>query len=329
MHGDPKIKPSQFFRECLSLSLLLLLGLVVALDSAAQRFELKIVFESNRNGSWDIYAMNADGNNLVQLTDDPADDRDPAGSPDGRRISFTSMRHGPSDLYVMDSDGSNVVRLTNSNFLEHGPFWSPDGTKIAFTSFRVDNWEIYTIDTNGNNLVRLTRHQMSESSPSWSPDGRKIAFHSNPDGIFGSHHIFVMKADGTGVRNLTRNKGISNCRNPSWSPDGSRIAFNAWRGSVDIYVMTANGKILTRLTEWKGNNSSPSYSPDGARIAFVSDRGGGWDIYVMDSDGRRTSRLTRTPRGTESRRPGWLSESLPVYPQEGAPTSWGAVKHEH
>ena len=55
--------------------------------------------------------MNADGKNLVQLTDDPADDRDPAGSPDGRRISFTSMRHGPSDLYVMDSDGSNVVRL--------------------------------------------------------------------------------------------------------------------------------------------------------------------------------------------------------------------------
>ncbi len=241
MHGDPKIKPSQFFRECLSLSLLLLLGLVVALDSAAQRFELKIVFESNRNGSWDIYAMNADGNNLVQLTDDPADDRDPAGS----------------------------------------------------------------------------------------PDGRKIAFHSNPDGIFGSHHIFVMEADGTGVRNLTRNKGISNCRNPSWSPDGSRIAFNAWRGSVDIYVMTANGKRLTRLTEWKGNNISPSYSPDGARIAFVSDRGGGWDIYVMDSDGRRTSRLTLTPRGTESRRPGWQSESLPVYLQEGVPTFWGAVKHEH
>ena len=83
--------------------------------------------------------MNAKGNNLVQLTDVPADDRHPAGSPDGRKIAFTSMRDGPSDIYVMDSDGSNVVRLTNSNFLELDPSWSPDGTKIAFASYRVGN----------------------------------------------------------------------------------------------------------------------------------------------------------------------------------------------
>ena len=329
MHGHPLIKPSPFSRECLSLMLLLLSVLVVASDSTAQRFEPKIVFESNRNGNWDIYAMDESGKNLVQLTDNPADDRNPACSPDGGTIAFTSMRHGPPDLYVMGGDGTNVIRLTNSNWREASPFWSPDGTKIAFTSYRIDNSEIYTMDSDGNNLVRLTRHQMWEGSPSWSPDGRKIAFDSNPDGIFGTHHVFVMEANGTGVRNLTRNKGISNCRNPTWSPDGSWIAFNAWRDSGDIYLMTANGKSLARLTEGKGNNISPSYSPDGAKIAFVSDRGGGWDIYVMDSDGRRTSRLTRTPRGTESRRPCWLSESLPVYPQEGAPTFWGAVKHDH
>ena len=75
--------------------LLLLSVLVVASDSTAQRFEPKIVFESNRNGNWDIYAMDESAKNLVQLTDNPADDRNPACSPDGGTIAFTSMRHGP------------------------------------------------------------------------------------------------------------------------------------------------------------------------------------------------------------------------------------------
>ena len=317
MYGHPIIKSSPISRECLSL---LVLVMLVAPDSTAQRFEPKIVFESNRNGNWDIYAMDVSGKNLVQLTDNPADDRNPACSPVGSMIAFTSMRHGPPDLYVMSSDGTNVFRLTNSNWREASPFWSSDSTKIAFTSFRVGKWEIYTVDTDGKNPTRLTHNDMAEMPPSWSPNGRKIAFDANPDGPFGSSQIFVMDVDDKKVRNLTRNRGISNSRNPTWSPDGSRIAFNAWRDSGDIYVMTGNGKRLTRLTEGKGNNISPSYSPDGARIAFVSDRGGGWDIYVMDSDGRRTSRLTRTPRGTECRRPCWLSESLPVCPQEGAPT---------
>ena len=102
-----------FLRRCL---FLLLLALMITSDSTAQRFEPRIVFESNRNGNEDIYAMDVDGNNLVQLTDNPADDGSPACSPDGRKIAFTSERHGPVDLYVMGSDGNNVVRLTNGNW---------------------------------------------------------------------------------------------------------------------------------------------------------------------------------------------------------------------
>ena len=314
---------SPFLRRWLSL---LLLALIVALDGAAQRFEPRILFESNRNGNWDIDAIDVNGNNLLQLTDNPTDDRSPACSPDGRMIAFTSMRHGPPDIYLMDSNGNNVVRLTNSNWREGSPFWSPDGTKIAFTSYRVDNSEIYTMNPDGNNLFRLTRHQMWESSPSCSPDGSKIAFDSNPDGPFGSDHIFVMDADGTRVRNLTRNKDISNSRHPAWSPDGSWIAFDAWRDSNDIYVMTANGKRLRKLTEGKGNNRSPSYSSNGTRIIFVSDRDGNHDIHIMDTNGRGVVKLTKTQPGVENRSPHWLPEFLAVSPHERTPTFWGAIK---
>ena len=106
-------KISRFSRRCL---FLLLLALMVASDSTAQRFEPRIVFASNHDGDWDIYSMEVNGNNLVQLTDHPASDEYPACSPDGRRIAFISERGLTSDLYVMDSDGNNVIRLTHDNF---------------------------------------------------------------------------------------------------------------------------------------------------------------------------------------------------------------------
>ena len=111
-------KISPFLRRCL---FLLLLALMVTSDSTAQRFEPRIVFASNRDGDWDIYSMDVNGDNLVQLTDHPASDEYPACSPDGRRIAFTSERGVTHDLYVMDSDGNNVIRLTHDNFFESRP----------------------------------------------------------------------------------------------------------------------------------------------------------------------------------------------------------------
>ena len=135
---------SPFMRRCL---FLLLLALMVASDSIAQRFEPRIVFASNRDGDWDIYSMDANGDKLAQLTNHPASDEYPACSPDGRRIAFTSERGLTHDPYVMDSDGDNVIRLTQDNFFESRPSWSPDGTRIAFGSFRVvvGNSEIYAM----------------------------------------------------------------------------------------------------------------------------------------------------------------------------------------
>ncbi len=313
---------------------LLLLAIMVAPDGTAQAVEPRIVFASNHDGNWDgnwnIYSMNVNGDNLVQLTDHPGPDDHPSGSPDGKRITFTSRRGLTPDLYVMNSDGTNVIRLTRDNFVERRPSWTPDGTKIAFASFRwvVGNWEIYAMDADGNNEINLTKHEMQDVDPAWSPDGHKIAFVSAPKfGAQDPRHIFVMNADGKGRRNLTGDTNLKYNRNPTWSPDGSKIAFESQRvfEGHDIYVITAEGKKLTQLTQ-EGNNWTPAFSPAGRKIAFASSREGDFNIYLMDTHGRNVVKLTRTPPGTENMSPSWLPSPLAVNPNGKLPTSWGELK---
>ena len=325
-------KISPFSRRYL---FLLLLALMVALDGIAQGFEPRIVFASNRDGDWDIYSMDVNGDNVVQLTDHPAADEYPAFSPDGRRIAFISERGLTDDLYVMDSDGNNVIRLTHDGFSRFGPTWSPDGTRIAFSSFRdvVDNWEIYAVDADGNNLTRLAKHEFHDVLPSWSPDGRKIAFVSYRDGGFNDPtQIFVMNADGKERRNLTGDTQLTVNSKPTWSPDGSKIAFNSYRHFVpapsryDIFVITADGKELEQLTDGPGSSTSPVYSPDGTKIAYVSRRGEDKNIFLMDTNGRNVVKLTRTPPGFDNEMPSWPLGGLAVNPNGKLPISWGGLK---
>ena len=73
----------------------------------------KIVFESNRDGTVQIYVMNSDGSNVIRLTDRPGMSMSPAVSPDGHMIAFRSDRDGTDQIYIMHADGSHVVRLTS------------------------------------------------------------------------------------------------------------------------------------------------------------------------------------------------------------------------
>ena len=325
-------KISPISRRCL---LLLLLALLVAWDSTAQGFESRIVFASNRDGDWDIYSMDANGDKLAQLTNHPADDRFPGCSPNGRRIAFASERGVTDDLYVMDSDGSNVVRLTRDNFLEGNPSWTPDGTRFAFDSFRfvVGNWEIYAMDPDGNNLINLTKHKWHDVVPSWSPDGSKMAFVSSRDlGFNTPYHIFVMNADGTERRNLTGDTHLRENWGPTWSADGRKIAFSSRRffregTRNDIFVITADGRELEQLTDGARINRSPAYSPDGTKIAYESRRGGDYHIFLMDADGRNAVKLTKSPPGTDNVMPTWLPlGAFAVNPSGKLSTSWGKLK---
>ena len=115
----------------------------------------KIVFTSMRDGNYEIYVMDSNGGNQVNLTDDPAVDWSPTWSPDGDRIAFVSSRGTYFHIYTMDSDGRNLIQLTKESN-DSDPAWSPDGAKIAFTRPIERKNQVWVMDVDGGNPVQLT-----------------------------------------------------------------------------------------------------------------------------------------------------------------------------
>jgi TolB protein len=209
----------------------------------------RIAFE---RGS-DIYVVNADGTGLRRVVGDGGE---PSWSPDGHTIAFSrppGLRYAPNrdsfvyvidtsggtakrlrqgagpvwspngrmilfaranakleeSLYVMNADGSAVRRLTRAGYGS----WSPDSRKVAFSC----GSDICAIRADGGGMQRLTHKLWSSEYPAWSPDGKWIAFVSYP-GKDAMPGIYVMRADGSGIRKITP---YSNAGAPAWQPGRS------------------------------------------------------------------------------------------------------------
>jgi Tol biopolymer transport system component len=253
----------------------------------------QIAFTSFRNGFGDIYVIGVDGRGERRLTTHASHDDHPAWSPDGTRIAFVANRNGNPDIYVMNADGTGQRRVTTSPGREYYPGWSPDGSRLVFQSDRDDRPNVYTIDVDGTREERLTTGAFSAQRPTWSAAG-KIAFSSNREGTF---KLFVMDADGSGLRRLTSATGFVAEYDPRWSPDGTRIAYSRTGdppiGNTEIYVANADGSQATRITSYWTRDVDPAWSPEGRSIAFT--RGPSAfrpEVHVMAADGRALRQLT-------------------------------------
>ena len=129
----------------------------------------RIVFSSDRSGDSEIFTMDANGDDVRQVTDNDVADYFPAWSPDGTRIVFASQRDGNWDVYLMDASGTRIRRLTDNPAKDWQPAWSPDGTRIAFASERDGNWEIYTMSVDGTQQHRVTDNEVQDTDPTWRP----------------------------------------------------------------------------------------------------------------------------------------------------------------
>ena len=307
----------------------------------------KIAFTSTRNGNSEIYVMNPDGSNQVNLTMHPSKDFDPVWSPTGEQILFASDRDGIVDLYLMDANGGNVQQVFRRALGRQHPTWAPDGKRIAYarTTPLQDDAAIYIAPIDGENEERFT----SGLSPVWAPDGSEIAFILDV--------ILLVKDDdpvwdpipGMGIVNpQTRAKRILLPKgvfifDPAWSPDSTQIAFS-WVNTnlipaaavlggqnlfdfMAIYTVNRDGSGLKEIVAADGvKTSTLAWAPQGNTLIYQKRIDENEQLFKIALVGGISEQLTQEGSNHSAN---WFdpAHALPVSPQlRLLTTTWGKIK---
>lgn len=200
----------------------------------------RIVFLSDRDTDeiqwYDIYVMNVDGSNPVNLTHTP--DISEAGavfSPDDTQIVFTAGTIAwEQDLYLMNSDGTNYHQIELEFETAFSPSWSPDGSQIAFSGVKDGFMGLWIANVDGTNLHQIADGQLPVEDVAWSPLGNEIAFTSRKPNVYPEVvDIYLINTDGSNLRNFTDSPEADWM--PSWTADG-RLLFLSRQGGADDQI---------------------------------------------------------------------------------------------
>jgi WD40-like Beta Propeller Repeat/Bacterial Ig-like domain (group 2) len=182
----------------------------------------RIVFSSNRSGTYDLHLMDADGRNVRRLTTDPGSEGDPVWTPDGSRIVYTSTpKEGQPQLYALKLQGNPVQALTAPPGEHHSAAVSADGRTLAFVSTRDGNQEVYLMPLTGGATRRVTETRRRDSHPRFLPNGDLLYVSERP----GSKGSRVIRLTGTGGEERTVLESEEPIAGIAVSRDGTRLAY--------------------------------------------------------------------------------------------------------
>ena len=221
------------------------------------------------------------------------------------KIVFTSDRDnkGPAgrqvkEIYVMDYDGANQRPVTAHRSLSMMPVWSADANAIAYVSYYAGFTDIYLTRPDGRPAARPAngspdvRNYTPALSPERDGSSRRLLFASSRDSAAGNWDIFIVNADGSGLKNLTPNTPSSSESTPTWNPLGTEIAYTSDRtGTNQIWIMTPEG-LGARRVPTDQHCDRPTWSLQNFIAFAYGPMSGPHDIAIYDLQASKISILT-------------------------------------
>ena len=222
----------------------------------------------------DIFVMDNNGENVINLTQTPEMEMSASWSPDGGQIVFDrEVGEEEIAIFIMEADGQNPQRLTFQPGRNFSPSWSPDGNTIAFLSYQHRVPRIYTMDTDGQDVQQIAHNQREiDGPPAWSPNGRWLAFMSGDNQ--GNWGLYVTDPQGHNENLIIHSPSppvyAPYWDHPAWSPDGQHLIYVVEeQNSEGLMKIRIDGDMPTRLkTDELVNWLSPVWSPAGNHLLF-------------------------------------------------------------
>ena len=262
-------------------------------------FDSKIAFVQAQGKNKEIFIVDFDGSNLVQVTRDNSLNLSPAWNSRMTELAYVSYKEGNAKIFGVNLQNGATRLICGYPGINISPSWRPGTSELAVTLSKDGSPDIFLVSSSGSIVQKLVHGWSINVSPDWSPDGRKLVYVSDETG---SPQIYVLDVSTDQKRRITFSGNYNT--SPSWSPKGDWIAYSGLSGGRhNIFMVRPDGSDTRQLTHGEGNNESPTWSPDGRMIAFSSTRQGSSSIWVLLTNGTGVRRLTRQGGGQEL--PSW------------------------
>lgn len=242
-----------------------------------------IAFESDRNGTWDIFVLELETGRVAPLVESPESNRYPAWSPDGSRLLFTSGREGVSRLFVLDIESGRRTGVATPPGSVIFPTWTPDGASASFTLRTAEESKLVSVHLRTLEAQSLVMPAGRDIWPRWAPQGRRLAFFSRRDTGGDDDEIYVWSPGSEVPTRITRKPGHDFC--PAWDPSGTHLIFVSIDpdGARDLQIVdAASGDPRGNIAQGYYRVTEPSWSPDGGWIAYAAapNEGDSYQLYV-------------------------------------------------